>query len=307
MKELEIMRSFTEDNLPSLRECTLGALELFIETGLPKVDFKDFKRPLVVGSGNAIVTAKILFSDKDCVFADESNYIEALKKEIDGVFIFSASGGKHAPIIAKAALDKNLDVQLITCSKNSQAEVVVGSQNTIITSKNREPYTYNTSTYMGWILAKTKEDPKEILDYINKSIKPLIPDNFNTYSGYLLVTPDKFSGVNQLFIVKFIELFGRVLGRDVKSYEEMKHAITVVPSDEELCITFGEGDVDFENTILNIPLPANCGPATLMAIGYYIIGCMQEQYPQYFKENIANYIKRNSKGDFGKALSVIVE
>lgn len=304
---LKIMQTFGEDNLPSLSTCTLGALELFIKEGLPEVKFADFKRPLVVGSGNAIVTAKIIFENTDAIFADESNYEQALKRDIDGVIIFSASGGKHAPIIAKAAKKVGKPVQLVTCTKNSQAENLVSKENCIITQKNREPYTYNTSTYMGWVFAKTREDPKEIYDFILKRVKPSIPDIFSKYDGYLMVTSNEFSGLNQLFIVKYIELFGRKIARDVKSYEELRHAITVVPSDTELCIKFGSDDVDFVNDILEIPLPKNCSKAAMMAIAYYVIGRIQEQLPQFFKENIADYIERNSKGSFGKAMSVIVE
>lgn len=307
MKSIDIMRTFDENNLPLLITATLASLELFIEEGLPEVKFKEFKRPLVVGSGNAIVTAKILYQDKDAIYADENSYEEALKKEIDGVIVFSASGGKHAPIIAQAAKDNGFETQLVTCTPNSQAEKVVGKENTIITKKNREPYTYNTSTYMGWILAKTREDPQEILDFIENEVKPFVQRDFVKFNGFLIVTPNHLSGVNQLFIVKFIELFGRKIARDVKSFEEIKHAITVVPSETELCIQFGEGEVDFVGEVLKIPIPNNAGPATLMAIGYYVIGHIQEQNPQYFKENIRNYIERNSKGSFGKALSVIVE
>lgn len=305
---LEKMEFFDENSLPSLKEATLGALELFIREGLPDIEFKDFKRPLVVGSGNAIATAKILFSQKDCIFADESSYKEALEKSIDGVFLFSASGGKHAPIIAKDVLAKNLPIQMITCTNNSQAEQIVGSKNTLVTPKNKEPYTYNTSTYLGWIFAKTKEDPQEIYDFIVNNLAKNIPSNFADYCAYLLVTRDQHSLLNSLFTVKFIELFGRKIARDVKSYEEMRHAITVVPNSQELCICLGEDfDVDFQFDKVVFTLPKDLGTASMMAIGYYIIGCIQEQLPQYFKENISSYIKRNSNGDFGKALSVIVK
>lgn len=307
MPYLEKMKSFTQDDLPSLSECTLGALELFSKEGLPDVKIKEFKKPLIIGSGNAIVTAKILYRDQDAIFADETSYKTALEKDYDGVLVFSASGGKHAPIIAKAAKEKGKEVQLITCTQNSQAEEVVGREQTIITNKNREPYTYNTSTYMGWVFAKTRENPQDILDFILKKVKPSIPNNLEFFNGFLLVTPDNFSSLNQLFEVKFIELFGRKVARDVKSYEELKHAITVVPSETELCIKFGEGVVDFDGKELKIPLPDNCGMAAMMAIAYHTIGQIQEQHPQYFKENIGKYVQRNSKGDFGKALRVIVE
>ncbi len=307
-QNLEIMQKFTEKNLPSLCETVLGTLELFEKEGLPKTKFKNFKRPLVVGSGNAIVTAKFLLEDKDAIFADETNFEQQLRKNVDGVIIFSASGGKHAPILAEAALKAKKQVQLVTCNKTAPAIEIVGKENTIITPKNREPYTYNTSTYMGWIFAKTQEDPKKIREFILNKVTPILPKNFKKYTGYLLVTPNEFSGLNQLFIVKFIELFGRVLARDVKSFEELKHAITVVPSKTEKCIQFGKGKVDFPSRdILKIPLPKNCGPAAMMAIAYYVIGRIQDQYPQYFKKHIGEYLERNSKGSFGKVMNVIVE
>lgn len=306
-ENLEIMESFDENNLPSLKTTVLWALELFIKKWLPNITFRDFKYPLIVWSWNAIVTWKILFEKKDAIFADENNYKNALKKNIDGVFLFSASGGKHAPIIAKEVMKHNLPIQVITCTKWSQVEELVWKDNVIVTFKNREPYTYNTSTYLGWILAKTRENPQQIKNFIEEKVKPYITTNFDDYNWFLLVTPNELASLNQLFIVKFIELFWRRVSRDVKSFEELKHAITVVPYEKELCIKFGRWNIDFGNDILDIPIPENCGIGMLMSIVYYVIGCIQEQHPQYFKDNIKNYIKRNAKWEFGKALSVIVE
>ena len=113
--------------------------------------------------------------------------------------------------------------------------------------------------------------------------------------------------VNPLFEVKFIELFGRKIARDVKTTEELKHAITVVPSNTELCINFTNKTVDFIGDELKIPLPEHFSQGAVMAIGYYVIGQIQKQNQPYFKENIKHYIKRNSVGDFGKAISTIVE
>jgi hypothetical protein len=307
---LKTLRTFTENSLPDLDIVTLGALELFQEYKPKKLDFSKYKKPLVVGSGNAISTAKILFANTSAIFANESNYKEKLKNKdlgIDSVYIFSASGGKHAPILAKAAKLRDIPTHLITCTNNSQAEEIVGKENTTITKKNREPYTYNTSTYLGWVLAKTGEDAKEIQDFIETNIKGKVPHNLIQYTGYLLVTPDKFVNLNPLFEVKFIELFGRKLARDVKSSEELKHAITVVPSNTELCINFTSNKVDFVGEELNFDIPKHFGEGAMMAITYYIIGQIQKQNQPYFKENIKKYIQRNAFGDFGKAISTIVE
>lgn len=309
-KNLKFMKTFNERLLPSLSTCTLGALELFVKDGISKMKIRKFKRPIVVGSGNAKVTSQILYQNGDCVFADENNIDDALKrKSVDGLLIFSASGGKHAPIIAKKAQKRNIKTQLITCSKDSAAEKIIGSKNTIITHKNKEPYTYNTSTYMGWILAKTEENPKKILEYIEKEVSKKVSKNLGKYDSFLFITPNEFEIVNKLFETKFTELFGRNIARDIKTYEEMKHAITVVPSKSELCIKFGESheEIIFTGDTLKIPLPKKCGPACMMAIGYYVIGKIQEQNKQYFKDNIVQYVRKASSKDFGKGIKVIVE
>lgn len=308
MQYLQKSQNFDENNLISLNDCVLAALELFQIHDIKQADLRNCKKPLIAGSGNAIVTAKIIFSDLDAIFCDETNFDVSLEKDIDSVVILSASWEKHAPIFAQKAQDKNIKTLLLTCSKNSSAQKIVGEKNTIITPKNREPYTYNTSTYMGWVFAKTWESPKYIQEFIAKNIDPVLEKiDFSNFDSYLLVTPDKFAWVNQLFRVKFIELFWRKIARDVFSYEHLKHAITVVPHEKELAISFWQWEFDFENTRLQIPLPENADLATIMAIWYYVIGKIQQSYPNYFQKNIWNYIDRMNQSGFSKWLSVIVE
>ncbi len=308
MKYLEQIGNFTESNLISLDECVWWALELFSKTEIKSWNFEKYKKPLIAGSWNAIVTAKIIFSDMDAIFCDETDIDIALTKDIDSIIIVSASWEKHAPIFAKKAWDKNLPITLITCAEWSSAEIVVGIENTIITPKNREPYTYNTSTYLGWVLAKTGESAWDILKYIENVIEPELQKiNFWEYDAYLCVTPDKFAWVNQLMRVKFIELFGRKIARDVFSYEHLKHAITVIPHSKELLITFGDWECDHTWDVFNIPLPKETGLAMMMAVSYYVIGKIQKSHPNYFQENIADYIERANKSGFSKGLNIIIE
>ncbi len=308
---LEIMKTFNKKNLPSLSTAVLGALELYIKEGATNFSplVSQFKNPIVVGSGNAKATGVILYQDY-CFIADENSYKYALTKhDYDGAIILSASGEKHAAEVAKYYKEKNVKTILLTCNKNSSSEKILGKQNTIVTLKNKEPYTYNTSTYLGWILAKTKEDPKEIYDFIINKVDKVIPKNIGVYKGYLLVTPNKFWRGNHLFHVKFKELFGRNIARDIETYEQLKHAVTVVESDEEGCIQFGTGEVSDipDERKIRIPLPKNADFGAMMAIGYYVIGKIQENKHRYFEESIEEYISRINKTDFGKNLKVIVE
>lgn len=304
---LKTMQTFTKENLPSLKEAVLGALELFEQEKPKPFDFNISGKCLVVGSGNALTTGKIIFKNLDCFFASESNYQSFLKKDFNDVIIVSASGGKHAPVMAEDFNKLGKNVYLLTCAENSQTENIVGKDNTCVTLKNREPYAYNVSTYLGWILAVTNEDPKEILAHIDKNIKPLMPDNFVDYDGFLFATPNKFLDLNSLLDVKFIELFGRKVSRDIKTFGEIKHAVTIVPSETELCIKFGEDKVDFQNEVLEVQIEKDTSYGKMMAISFYIIGCIQEQLPQYYNNNIKSYVNRHPSENFGKVVNVIVE
>ena len=308
-KNIDTLNTFTLDTIPDLDVAVLGALELFQKNKLPKLYIRQYRQLLVVGSGNAEATGRIIFEDTNAVFASESSFENKLKHipDIDGVILISASGGKHAPVIAKYAKDLGKSVILITNNPNAEAARFIESSEIFIFPKNREPYTYNTSTYMGMILGKTNEDPEKIQKFIQQQIDTLTFPDFSQYDKYFLITPPKFSGIIRMLQVKFIELFGRRLARDVETNEYMKHAVTVVPSGE-LFVSFGE-----ENTMwgepdqrLHVPLPENAGYATMMAIGYYVIAQIQKQHPPYFKENIALYTEKASKV-FGSEIKVIVE
>lgn len=312
LKNIQILNTFTLANIPDLDVAVLGALELFKKENLPKIKLDMCKRPLVVGSGNAEATGKIIFQDFDAIFASESNFEDKLKaiKTIDGVILVSASGEKHAPIIAKTAKKYNKHVTLITNSRDSSAGKELDHKHEYdeyIFPKNREPYTYNTSTYLGMILGYTGEDPSGIYQFIQKNIHSLSFPDLGEYDKFYLIVPPQLSGIIRMLQVKFIELFGRQVARDVETSEYVPHATTVVPS-EELFISFG-----YENKTwgepknrLNIPLPEKASYGALMAISYYIVGQIQKQHPPFFKENIALYTKQISTV-FGHTITPIVE
>ncbi len=314
MNYVKVMDHFTVRNIPNLDICVLAALELFSSAKIPIIKVP-YKRPMVVGSGNAAATGKILFEKTDAVFADESTFEIKLKniKKIDGVVLISASGSKHAPIIAKSAKRYKKHVTLITNTKDSQAHKFLDMKHKYdeyLFPKNREPYTYNTSTYMGPILGLTKEDPKKIMQFIKSKVDKVKLPPFKKYKGYYLAVPEQFEGVIRLLNVKFIELFGRKISRDIETFEYIPHATTVVPSNE-LFITFGhkldkKAKPLISKNHLHIPLPKNADYAAMMAIGYYVIGKIQASHPAWFKQNIQGYMKKASKV-FGKQMKAIVE
>ncbi len=136
---LKRLEEFNLTTLPDLDEVVLGALTFFKSAKLPEVDFAQFKRPLVVGSGNAAVVGRLLFDDVDAVFADESSYTEKLTHipALDGAVLISASGSKHAVGIAKTLKERGLRTLLLTNNKNAPAREIVGDDSTFVFPKVR--------------------------------------------------------------------------------------------------------------------------------------------------------------------------
>ncbi len=313
MNNIETLNTFTVNNIPNLDVAVMGALEFFQSVALPKIDLSNYHHPLVVGSGNAEATGRIIFSKTNAVFASEGNFEEKLKAipEIDSVVILSASGEKHAPIIARKVKEMGKRVMLITNTPNSSAANVFAddrqSFDEYVLPKNREPYTYNTSTYLGMVLGYTGENPAAIYEFIKNNIDTLQMPDFSKYNKYFLIVPPKFSETIRMINVKFIELFGRNIARDIETSEYMKHAVTIAKSDE-LFISFGEtnnvwGESDNR---FYVPLPEGCDYGAMIAIGYYMVAQIQKVYPNYFKDNIVDYSKFISE-IFGQPLSPIVE
>lgn len=303
---LEIMQNFTIKNIPELDTCVLGTLELFMNNKIPQINIPKNKRILVVGSGNALVTGKIIFSDLDATFENESTYLERLDKIKFGLaVIISASGGKHAPIMAKEFKKRDIKTILLTTNKNAQAKSLVNK--TLIFPKQKEPYTYNTSTYLSMILSKTKENSDNIYQHL-KSISPLLEKKFTNYNSFYIIMPPHFDVVREMFTIKFDELFGPMLLGRAYTIEQTKHAKTINPSKKELFISIGYKNniFGFENNRLNIPLPKNADFAAMILTGYYIIGKIQKQFPPYFIKNIVNYTKQTSL-IFGSEIKPIVD
>jgi len=303
-----IMQTFVEKHMPTLDVAVMGALELFMSQKVPLVKVP-YKRPLVVGSGNAEVVGRLLFEHYNAVFANESTYGKLLAKKnlFDGVVIISASGSKHAPIIARAVKRARLRVTFITATKDSLTEKVLDprTDSVYVFPKQREPYTYNVSTYLGMILGSTSESPKQIYTYLQNRIARIRFPDFSQYDKYFFILPPRFDGLKPMLHTKFSELFGRTVARDIETTEHIKHATTVVPSDE-LFISFGSKNTLFGRHRLTIPLRRGAGWGEMIAIAYYVIGKIQSGRDPVFKEHLGNYVKTASKF-FNKNLKVIVE
>ena len=202
----------------------------------------------------------------------------------------------------------SLPLFLITNNFEAPAAEYVIDENVLLFPHIREPYTYNTSTYLSMLLSTGEERAEDILAFVESSVLPQIPETLGTLDAFTLMLPTQFDTHKGLFQTKFDELFGpRVVGRAF-TIEQMKHAKTVIPSDTEGFISFGVSNTDYgkEHNRITIPLPKRCGPAAMMAIGYVVIGAIQRQHHAFFKEHIEAYCAFASQV-FGQTINPIVE
>lgn len=161
--------------------------------------------------------------------------------------------------------------------------------------KIREPYTYNTSTYFGYMLAENPDlDLKKLKRYILEDFQIAIKDaHFANYSSFFIVLPDEFVLLREMFEVKFIELFGRKVAHDTFTYEQMKHATTVVQDENELFLCFGnKTGIQYGKNQINLPIFDISNYAAMMLVGYTLVGKIQKALPPYFMESIQDYCIR---------------
>jgi len=294
---------FDKSRIKDLDEVVISSLELFSRQRPPRLELPEFKRPLVVGSGNAAAVGRILFHDRDAVFADESTFKERLDSipGIDGAILVSASGGKHAPPIAKELRRRKVQTILLTNNPRAPAQSLVSK--TYVFPRQPEPYAYNVSTYLGMVLGKTGEDPRKILEHIRK-LK--IPKDLGNYDAFFILIPEQFYLMRDLFLKKFGELFGPMVSVRAFTLEQAKHGDTSIESDKELFVYFGEKNRLFGTRRLEIPLPKKADYGAMLAIAYYVTGCIQKQHPPYFRDNVEAFTKRISKV-FRESIEPIVE
>lgn len=284
-------------NLPTLSRIVLDTLDFYENTNnLPKIDTGKFSFPLVLGSGNAIETGKILFRKNPAIFASESDASDKMGiSEIQEVVILSASGEKHAPVLAEMAKNFSKKSTLISSTFDSTASKI--ADESFIFPKISEPYTYNTSTYFGWIYGSEmgKYQPKNVKNFIENEIEKKLKNfDFSQYKAFFVLIPNEFALLKNMIETKFIELFGRQIPRDIATFDQFKHAMSVVPTEGELFIVFGNDEKkNFGENQLDLPIfdRENYGPVMLTT--YFTVGKIQENFPPFFMENIVNYCEKS--------------
>jgi hypothetical protein len=310
---MDIDFSWYIENLNSwffnLDVCVKNALDFLIDNPVKPIDLGRHKRFIGLGSGNAYETARVVLSQKDSVFANESNYNEVLAithlTSDDCALLISASGKKDAPAIAKKLKETGLETRLLTCNPNADPDnynpvdalEFVKKENVHFFKKIPEPYTYNTVTYLGMILAVTGEDPRSIKTHIEETLEPAVRDTLRSSHQFYFLVPREFDVARRMFEVKFQELFGRNVGRDFFTPEFAKmHATDVVGCDDEISISFGYKNDSFckERLRLNVPLQSGAGYGSVIASGYYVIGKIQEKLFPYFKYSIVSWCEKRN-------------
>ena len=280
--------------IPTLDKTVLQALDFFIKTPPTRIDVSQFSFPFVVGSGNAAHTGRIIFSGRSAVICDETSFKSVVKSYADAIkqklitdaVIISSSGEKDSVWEVELAKSLGLKTTLLTCKPNSTAAKIADH---VFTYKSiAEPYTYNTSTYLGMILSTTNENARDIKAFIEVLT---IPKNFSTYEAYAFVLPDIYASVAPMIEIKRDELFGPHLMIRANSQGFSRHAKFVHPWEKELVISIGNENPHFGHKDHRwfIPLPKNAGFGLIKALTYYLCGLLQRDKYPYFMENVENF------------------
>lgn len=290
--------------IPNLSQTVMDTLDYFTENPVPRLDINKYEYPFVIGSGNAYNTGIIMFSDRAPIFADESNFKERIKsyrKMIDKglttqAVVISASGGKDSVWEIELAKQNGLHTTLLTTKAESDAAKV--ADNPIVYESIDEPYTYNTSTYMGMILSATGENPEAIKHYM-ETIK--LPEDFGDHSSYSFVLPDEFMAICPMLEIKKSELFGPKLSLRAFSQGHARHAKFVIRDEGELVMSVGFQNDKFgePQSRWDIQIPEGSSFATIMALTYWLVGRIQDAKPPYFKENIESYVSDRGPKAYG--------
>lgn len=281
---------------PTLDKIVLDTLHLYqTKKDIPKIDFSLFQTPLVVGSGNGYHTGRILFRNSPAYFASEAEVEKKLANipSITDVVVVSASGEKHAPIILNIAKKYKKNTFLISSSEKSLGREIADKN--IIMPKIREPYTYNTSTYFGYLYSEdTSLDLRKLEGFLCWDFEKILRNiSFREYKSFFIVLPDTFVLLREMIEVKFIELFGRKIARDIFTYEQMKHATTVVQDEWEFFLCFGNTNgIKYGNNQVNLPIFHESSYAGMMLVTYYLVGKIQSSLPPYFMNSIEDYCIR---------------
>jgi len=168
-----------------------------------------------------------------------------------------------------------------------------------------EPYTYNTSTYLGIMAAAGKEEVGGIKAFIKK----LKLVDFKKYEAYSFILPDEFGAIAPMLEIKRNELFGPYVSLRAFSFGEARHAKFVNNYEKELVISFGENKYfGLPKNRWQIKIPKRAGNSFIMALAYYLIGKIQESKPAYFKKNVEKFCLEGPKAyGSNKPFSVIVK
>ena len=294
--------------LPTLDETVLQALDFFIKTPPPQLDVSQFSFPFVIGSGNASHTGRIIFSGRAAIVGDETSFRAYAKSYADAVtqklikdaVIISSSGEKDSVWEVELAKSLDLKTTLLTCKPNSTAAKI--ADRVIAYKSIAEPYTYNTSTYLGMILSTTNERAQDIKNSI-EALK--VPNHFSDYEAYAFVLPDAYANVAPMIEIKRDELFGPHLMIRANSQGFSRHAKFVHPWEKELVISIGNDNPHFGHKEHRwfLPLPQNAGFGHVKALTYYLCGLLQKAKYPYFMENIEGFCTDYGPKAYGKPQS----
>jgi hypothetical protein len=294
------------------------ALDFFEENKNPALELPKSTYTLVVGSQTGLLAGRIVYRFANRIFSHAKEVlarseIDAKRKVLEDVTIFSATGSRQVVPIARYALEQGLRVNAILCNDKSELEQNFGDRIITITfSALTEPPTINTSTYGSMIQAVTQENLSEIRQVIESLKEP--EGGYGRFKAFSVIFTDSMPEAAEMVDWKLRgENIGRCAGSMSTHLTNYMHGAAINDADKEIYIAVGltqeEKDV-FEQMLepvdkerkYYIDVPDNFGPLGFMLLGYSIVGQIQKNYPG-FQKNIGLYKQRASEWTWLSPLS----
>jgi len=311
-RPIKSSENMNTNNLPNLNESVLSALDFFVKNKPPRLALSKSHAYLAAGSAGAAHACRLVFAKTDCFFGDESNFRQIIKtyqpfiknQTIKEAYIISSSGEKDSLWQIKAAQAAGLKTTILTCQADSRGARL--ADRNLIFGKIPEPYSYNSSTYLGMCLSVTQEKPEAIKKFLAALV---LPKNFKKYSFFSFILPDAFKPIVDMLNTKDDELFGPYSSLRAYTEGEARHAKFICRSEKELVISFVPNPYfGLPKNRWTIKLPKNAQAGLILCLSYYLAGCVQAVKPPYFKRDIANYCLKTGPKPYGqkKAFPVTV-
>jgi hypothetical protein len=235
-----------QEKIEKLDHYAIKTLESLPNWKYPELKIEKSGKNIFMGSGDAANTGKIfaqILGGRALNVCNYQIFFENEPNRDSDIYIVNASGGKDGLKMAKWLTERNWHPKLLTNNPEPPAGKYLRPEDIFVFPADKEPPTYNVSTYASMIYWLLKEDLPQIEDKI-KNLE--IPD-LRKYKFIFFMVQDKYETLGRMATRKIAETLAGV-GANGCGYSNAVHGMLTQPNKDRLvfcmnCKYEGSGDV----------------------------------------------------------------